>query len=69
MSQVTVGLPVKVAGVAGTLAIVKVLASELQYAVFAFTETYPEVKAASLIAALMLAVVEVPVNPVGSVHV
>ena len=69
MPQVTVGLPVRVAGVAGTLAMVSDLAAEVQNAVLAFTVTAPLLKLRSLMATAMLLVVEVPVNPEGSVQV
>ena len=69
MPQVTVGLPVSVAGVAGTLAMVRDLAADVQKAVLAFTVTAPLVKLRSVMATAMLLVVEVPVNPEGSVQV
>jgi hypothetical protein len=69
MPQVTVGLPVIEDGVAGTLAMVSDLAADVQKAVLAFTVTAPLVKARSLMATAMLLVVEVPVNPDGSVQV
>ena len=69
MPQVTVGLPVSVPGVAGTLAMVRDLAVELQYAVLALTVTAPLVKLRSLMATLMLLVVDVPVKPEGRVQV
>ena len=69
MPQVTVGLPVRVPGVAGTLAMVRDLAVEVQYAVLAFTVTAPLVKIRSLMATAMLLVVDVPVKPEGSVQV
>ena len=69
MPQVTVGLPVRVAGVAGTLAMVSDLATEVQYAVLAFTVTAPLLKLRSLMATAMLFVVDVPVKPEGSAQV
>ena len=68
MSQVTVGLPVKVDGVAGTLAMVSDLAVDVQNAVLAFTVTAPLLKLRSLMATLMLLVVDVPVRPEGNVQ-
>ena len=69
MPQVTVGLPVKVDGVAGTLAMVSERAAEEQKAVLAFTVTAPLVKLRSLMATLMLLVADVPVRPLGKVQV
>ncbi len=69
MPQVTVGLPVKVEGVAGTLAMVSDLAVDVQNAVLAFTVTAPLLKLRSLMATLMLLVVDVPVRPEGRVQV
>ena len=57
------------AGVAGTLAMVRDLAADVQKAVLAFTVTAPLVKLRSVMATAMLLVVEVPVNPEGSVQV
>jgi hypothetical protein len=69
MPQVTVGLPVSEDGVAGTLAMVSDLAADVQKAVLAFTVTAPLLKLRSLMATLMLLVVDVPVKPEGSVQV
>ena len=68
MPQVTVGLPVREDGVAGTLAMVSDLAAEVQKAVLAFTVTAPLVKLRSLMATAMLLVEDVPVNPEGNVQ-
>ena len=68
MPQVTVGLPVSVAGVAGTLAMVRDLAADVQKAVLAFTVTAPLVKLRSLMTTAMLLVEDVPVNPDGNVQ-
>ena len=69
MPQVTVGLPVREDGVAGTLAMVRDLAADVQKAVLAFTVTAPLVKLRSLMATAMLLVAEVPVSPEGNVQV
>ncbi len=69
MPQVTVGLPVSEDGVAGTLAMVSDLAADVQKAVLAFTVTAPLLKLRSLMATLMLLVVDVPVKPDGSAQV
>ena len=54
---------------AGTLAMVSDLAAEVQYAVLAFTVTAPLVKLRSLMATLMLLMLDVPVRPEGSAQV
>ena len=51
------------------MAMVSDLAAEVQKAVLAFTVTAPLVKLRSLMATLMLLVVEVPVRPEGKVQV
>ena len=54
---------------AGTLAMVRDLAADVQKAVLAFTVTAPLVKLRSLMATAMLLVEDVPVNPEGNVQV
>jgi hypothetical protein len=66
--QVTV-VPVSVVGVAGIFATVNVLKALVQYVEFARTPIFPVVKRLVLIATVMELVVDVPVIPVGRVHV
>ena len=65
--QVTVG-PVNVPGVNGTLLTARVLAAEVPQVLEAITEIFPLVKVLLLMLVAMLVVVDVPLNPVGSVQ-
>ena len=62
-------LPLNVVGLAGIFVKANVLTGLAPQALLAVTVTLPEVNNAGLIEAVMLFVVDVPVNPVGKVHV
>jgi hypothetical protein len=62
-------LPLNVVGLAGILESANVLTGLAPQALLAVTVTLPEVNNAGLIEAVMVFVLDVPVNPAGKVHV